>query len=235
MTLDSASVISIEGDSEKVCFGTTDGRLIVRDARSQSFRNTACPKKHAHHNTQTTERRDERHPNRHRIGRVASFRRHRFPATGPMRHRIHQKSRPTVTVLIWVGPAGQGLYKYDPATGLTRFSRRGTRENLTGKNNSRVSEHNSQTWITLNGGGIMWYDRETDRAYPLLDEQNTQVFRPEAPALPIVSTEATICGSRPPTEVSPAFDSSTPKYTCCHCTAHGRAECFSSTKTTDFG
>ncbi len=50
-------------------------------------------RKHAHHNTQTTERRDERHPNRHRIGRIASFRRHRFPATGPMRHRIHPKNQ----------------------------------------------------------------------------------------------------------------------------------------------
>ncbi|MDE5963004.1 MAG: hypothetical protein K2G58_03065, partial [Alistipes sp.] len=43
MTFDSASVISIAGDTKKVCFGTSDGRLIVRDARSQSFSEHRLP------------------------------------------------------------------------------------------------------------------------------------------------------------------------------------------------
>ncbi|MCX4302099.1 MAG: helix-turn-helix domain-containing protein [Alistipes sp.] len=174
MTLDSASVISIEGDSEKVCFGTTDGRLIVRDARSQSFSEYRLPE-----NTPiTTLKLPNDGTNDILIG-TGSGELHRFDGTGFQRLAqcgtgSIQKIKTDSHGLIWVGPAGQGLYKYDPATGLTRFFSQGTRENLTGKNNSRVSEHNGQTWITLNGGGIMWYDRETDRAYPLLDEQNTQ-------------------------------------------------------------
>lgn len=174
LTLDSASVISIEGDTTKVCFGTSDGRLIVRDARSQTF-------------------------SEHRMAEAVPITALGLPTDGSDDilvgteagelfrfdgSRFHRLTRcggaPILKIktdsygLIWVGPTGKGIYKYDPATGLTRCFAQGTSDHLTGKNNSKISERNGHTWIIPNGGGILWYDRETDRAFPLIDENGTQ-------------------------------------------------------------
>jgi len=174
LTLDSASVISIEGNADKVCFGTSDGRLIVRDAHSQSF---------SEHRMATsvpitalglpTDGSDDI------LVGTESGELHRFDGT--QFHRLARCGTSRIRKIktdshgsIWIGPAGKGIYKYDPATGLTRCFSQGTSDHLTGKNNSNVSEHNGRTWITPNGGGILWYDRETDRAYPLIDEGDTQ-------------------------------------------------------------
>lgn len=173
MTFDSASVISIAGDTEKVCFGTSDGWLIVRDARSQSFSEHRLPE-----NIPITalclpnDGSDDilvgtGSGELHRFDGIA-FRKLAQCGTGSI-----QKIMRDSHGLIWIGPAGPGLYKYDPATSNTRFFSQGTRQNLSSKNNSRISEHNGHTWITPNGGGIMWYDRETDRALPLIEENNT--------------------------------------------------------------
>lgn len=174
MTLDSASVISIEGNAKRVCFGTSDGLLIVRDTRSQSF-----SKHRISANTPitalclSTDDSDDilvgtASGDLYRFDGTRSYRLARCGSTGI--NKIMKDSHG----LIWIGPAGQGLYKYDPTTGLTRFFSQGTNESLTSKNNSRIIEHNGRTWITLNGGGIFWYDYETDCAYPLIDKSNIQ-------------------------------------------------------------
>lgn len=172
MTLDSASVISIAGNSEKVCFGTSDGRLIVRDARSQSFSEHHLPA-----NIPITALNLPNDGSDDILVGTASGELHRFDGTA-FRKLAQcgtgsiQKIMRDSHGLVWIGPAGPGLYKYDPATGHTRFFSQGTRENLSSKNNSRISEHNGHTWIIPNGGGMMWYDRETDRAVPLIDKKS---------------------------------------------------------------
>lgn len=174
LTLDSASVISIKGDAEKVCFGTSDGRLIVRDARTQSFSEHSM----AHPIPITALDLPTDDSNDILVG-TESGELYRFD--GAHFHRLAQcgtsrinKIKKDSYGLIWVGPEGKGIYKYDPATGRTQCFSQGASDHLTGKNNSSISEYNGRTWIAPNGGGLLWYDRETDRAFPLIDKSGAQ-------------------------------------------------------------
>lgn len=176
LQLDEATVTTIVSDTERSCFGTSDGRLIVRDNRTQSFTEHALQE--AQPVTAIALPADGTGDmlvgtKRGSVYRFDGRRFHLLTQCGG--HGIAKIMRDSHG-LVWLGTSDTGLYKYDPTTGRTRHFNEGAREELTGKNNSSLTEYDGQTWLTLNGGGIFWYDREADRILPLqggTDEEGT--------------------------------------------------------------
>lgn len=159
---------TVQGDQQTICFGTSDGRIILRDVHTQRFLEQQLPVREAI----TSIEPDEKGAGSLLIG-TATGRFGRFDGTDF--RPLLQCADPVVRIMrdsygmIWLLTTGTGLYNYDPATGASKHFTEGAIPDRAHLNNGTVIEHNGETWLRLNGGGMLWYDRSTGTAHRFYD------------------------------------------------------------------